>query len=120
MIAAMNSALRGDHVADQVDTVGQVIPRGTTGAMFAGGLVGDEVGGAVGGAGRTLAGRSRSKQPQHLVFKLPRAGLAASVRGRVNVRILTLQAPDGTPVELEGNRLSATHGKDVIDALRAS
>jgi hypothetical protein len=155
MIAAMNAALRRDGVDDQVDTVGQFIPRGTTGGMFAGGLVGDEIGGLLGPAGDAVgtvggalagargaaqarglppallvgvspqwvygsAGRSRSREPQQLVFRLPRAGLAASVRQRVNVRILPLQATDGSRVELEGNRLPITHSKDVIDALRPS
>jgi hypothetical protein len=155
MIAAMNSALHRDGIVDQVDTVGQFIPRGTTGGMFAGGLVGDEVGGLLGPAGDAVgtlggmlagtrgaakarglppvmlvgvspqwvygfAGRSRTREPQQLVFRLPRAGLAASVRQRVNVRVLTLEASDGSRVDLEGNRLPITHSKDVIDALRAS
>ncbi len=154
MVAAMNSALRRDHIDDQVDTVGQFIPRGTTGSMFAGGLVGDSVGGMLGPAGDAVgtvggalagahgaararglpdamvvgvsptsvygfAGRSRSREPHELVFRLPREGLTASVRGRVNVRVLTLQARDGSRIELEGNRLPVTHSKDVIDALRA-
>jgi hypothetical protein len=154
MIAAMNSALRRDGIDDQVDTVGQFIPRGTTGGMFAGGLVGDEIGGLLGPAGDAVgtvggalagargaakaqglppallvgvspqwvygfAGRSRSRVPHQLVFRTPRAGLTATVLQRVNVRILTLQANDGSRIDLEGNRLPVTHSKDVIDALRA-
>lgn len=66
-----------------------------------------------------FAGRSRSRVPQQLVFRLPRAGLEVSVRQRVNVRTLTLATADGSArVELEGNRLPITHSKDVIDALR--
>jgi hypothetical protein len=154
MTTAVNSALRRDRIDDHVGTVGQFIPRGTTGGMFAGGLVGDEIGGllgpaadAIGSVGGALAGargaararglppamlvgvspqwvygfagRSRSDEPQQLVFRLPREGLAASVRQRANVRILTLQAADGSRVELEGSRLPITHSKDVIDALRS-
>ena len=123
--------------------------------MFAGGLVGDELGGVLGpagdavgtvggalagarGAARTqglpralvvgvsprwvygFAGRSRSHEPHELAFRLPRDGLTASVRQRVNVHVLTLQTSDGSRVELEGNRLPITHSKDVIDALRAT
>ena len=122
--------------------------------MFAGGLVGDEVGkplgsvgdsvGTVGGAlagahgvarSRGLppamvvgvserwvygfAGRSRSKVPNELVFRLPRAGLTVSVGQRVNVRTLTLVGGDETTrVELEGSRVPLSHSKDVIDELR--
>jgi hypothetical protein len=53
-----------------------------------------------------------------LVFEVPRAGLAAKVHGRVNVRLLELiHSESGSKIELEGNRLPVTHSKDVIDAL---
>lgn len=64
-----------------------------------------------------FAGRSRSKEPHELVFRLARAGLAVSVSQRLNVRTLTLVSGDGTRIELEGNRLPITHSKDVIDEL---
>jgi hypothetical protein len=153
MIAGMNSALSRDGIDDQVVTVGQFAPRGATGGMFVGGLVGDEVGGLVGadaigvvggalagarGAARMrglppallvgvsddyvygFAGRSRTREPRELVFKVPRSGLSVTVRARVNVRVLVLATPDGSRVELEGNRLPITHSSDVIKALRSS
>lgn len=67
-----------------------------------------------------FAGRSRTREPGQLVFKVPRAGLSVSVQPRVNVRVLVLATPDGSSrVELEGNRLPITHSKDVIEALRS-
>jgi hypothetical protein len=118
------------------------------GGLAADGLVGDAVGlggvatvgGAVAGgraAGRLrnlpqrmlvgvsndfvygFEGRSRSRAPGRLVFRLPRADLEVSVGQRANVRTLTLSSPaTQTTIELEGNRLPITHSKDVIDALR--
>lgn len=64
-----------------------------------------------------FAGRSRCREPQRLLFRLPRAGLSASVHARVYVRTLSLRTADGSIVELEGNRLPITHSKDVIDSL---
>ncbi|UYM07507.1 hypothetical protein [Solicola gregarius] len=66
-----------------------------------------------------FAGRSRSKEPHELVFRLGLEGLAVSVGQRLNVRTLTLLSGDGTTrIELEGNRLQISHSKDVIDELR--
>lgn len=66
-----------------------------------------------------FAGRSRSKEPQELVFRLPRTGLTVSVGQRVNVRTLTLVSGDNTArVELEGKRPPISHSEDVIDELR--
>lgn len=66
-----------------------------------------------------FAGRSRSKVPHELVFRLPRAGLEVSVGQRVNVRTLMLVSGDGaTRIELEGSRLPISHSKNVIDELR--
>lgn len=152
MVEAMNAALTHQGFDDTVSAVGQFNPRGATGAMFAGGLAGDELGGLAGSAGDAIgtvggamaarhgaasaralpvdmlvgvstdwvygfAGRSRSREPQQLVFRFPRAGLTATVHARANVRTLSLRAADGSAVELEGNRLPITHSKDVIDAL---
>lgn len=154
MLAAVNAALRREGFDDETIAAGQFAPRGATGGMFSGGMVGDEVGGlmsspadSVGTVGGALAGahgvarsrglpsamvvgvsegwvygfagRSRSREPRELVFRLTRAGLAVSIRQRLNVRTVTLISGDGTTrVELEGNRLPITHSKDVIDELR--
>ncbi len=152
MVAAMNAALSHQGFDDTVSVAGQFNPRGASGAMFAGGFVGDGIGGLAGPAGDAIgtvggalgarrgmaaahglpvdmivgvsaewvygfAGRSRSREPQRLVFRLPRAGLTATVQGRVNVRTLCLTTADGSRVELEGNRLPITHSKDVMEAL---
>ena len=77
----------------------------------------------VGVTGTTVygfAGRSRHRAPTELVFQVPRAGLTAKVHTRVNVRVLELvHDGSGSAIELEGNRLPATHSKDVIEALTA-
>lgn len=155
MIKAMDAALTHQGFDDRVVAVGQFIPRGSTGAMFAGGLAGDEIGGLLGPAGDAIgtaggalagsrgvadsrglpsallvgvsaqrvygfAGRSRSREPQQLVFCLARTGLVVAVHQRINVRTLTLATADSsTRIELEGNRLPITHSKDVIDVLTA-
>ena len=63
-------------------------------------------------------GRSRSKEPGAMVFKVARAGLKVKVHQRVNVRVLELIHPESTSrIELEGSRLPVTHSKDVIEAL---
>jgi hypothetical protein len=152
LINAVNAAVQHRGMDDQVEAAGQFTPRGSTGAMFGGGLVagtvGDllpagldgvaTVGGAIGASrgvakARNLppymlvgvstnwvygfAGRSRSREPQQLVFRMPRAGLDVTVHQRVNVRTVTLTGADGSRIELEGNRMPLTHSKDVIDAL---
>ncbi len=50
MVAAMNTALSHQGFADTVVVAGQFNPRGASGAMFAGGLVGDRIGGFAGSA----------------------------------------------------------------------
>jgi hypothetical protein len=49
MIAAMESALQGLGVSEKIEAVGQFMPRGHTGALFAGGLIGDSLVGSLGG-----------------------------------------------------------------------
>lgn len=49
MIEAMDNALRMLGVSEKVEAVGQFQPRGHTGAMFAGGLVGDSLTDSLGG-----------------------------------------------------------------------
>ena len=110
-----------------------------------GGSVGEAVGGAAGVLGGMRAnaaahgmpefmlvgvtadgvygfeGRSRSKEPGAMVFKVARAGLEVQVHKRVNVRVLELIHPESNSrIELEGSRVPLTHSKDVIEALSES
>jgi hypothetical protein len=65
-----------------------------------------------------LQSKSRNKEPEDLVFHMPREGTEVKVHKRVNVRLLELiDAASGARVELEGNRVPMTHSKDVIAAL---
>jgi hypothetical protein len=48
MIEIVADALRENGVPDEVTAAGQFLPRGHTGSMFAGGLVGDSLGGGSG------------------------------------------------------------------------
>jgi hypothetical protein len=51
MIAAVQAALDHIGIDDRIEEVGQFEPRGQSGALFAGGMIGSEVGGAFGGVG---------------------------------------------------------------------
>jgi hypothetical protein len=63
-------------------------------------------------------GRSRSKAPGAMVFRLGRTGLEVKVHRRVNVRVVELIHPEsGSRIELEGSRVPVAHTKDVISAL---
>jgi hypothetical protein len=53
MVASVEVALRGLGVADEVVAAGQFLPRGHTGSMFAGGMIGDSLG--LGGAADSAA-----------------------------------------------------------------
>ena len=65
-----------------------------------------------------LQSKSRNKEPEDLVFNMPREGTEVKVHKRVNVRVLELiDESSGARVELEGNRVPMTHSKDVIAAL---
>jgi hypothetical protein len=65
-----------------------------------------------------LQSRSRNREPEDLVFHMPREGTEVKVHRRVNVRLLELiDTASGARVELEGNRVPMTHSKDVIAAL---
>jgi hypothetical protein len=65
-----------------------------------------------------MAMRSRRKEPDALVFALPRSAVTAKVHQRVNVRVLELIRNDtGARIELEGSRIPVTHSHDVITAL---
>ncbi|MEU8227258.1 hypothetical protein [Kribbella sp. NPDC048915] len=153
MERVVQQALTRDGISDRVIAAGQFNPRGQTGSLFAGGLVGDslgEIGGSVGEAVGDVAGgiggmranaaahgmpefmlvgvtadgvygfegRSRSKEPGAMVFKVLRAGLEVKVHQRVNVRVLELIHPEtNSRIELEGSRLPLTHSNDVIEVL---
>jgi hypothetical protein len=54
MVAAVQAALDHHGIDDTVREVGQFMPRGTTGSMFAGGMIGGEVGGAFGQVGDAI------------------------------------------------------------------
>jgi hypothetical protein len=146
MLQLAQDALTARGIDDRLLAVGQFNPRGHTGGMFAGGLIGDDVGGSIGvGAGSIagmraadaasglpeamlvgvsdshvygLAAKTRHSEPTEIVFQLPRSGVTAKVHQRVNVRILELiDDASGSRIELEGNRLPVTHSRDVIDQL---
>ena len=51
MIASMETALHELGVAEKIGAVGQFQPRGHTGSMFAGGLIGDSLTSSLGGLG---------------------------------------------------------------------
>jgi hypothetical protein len=53
MVGSVGAALRELGVADEVVAAGQFLPRGHTGSMFAGGMVGDSLG--LGGAADSAA-----------------------------------------------------------------
>ena len=123
MVRAVQAALDHHGIDDTIHEVGQFMPRGASGSMFAGGLIGSELGGAVGLAAGTLGGMAadsasrgmplqmlvgasdsavygfqmpaggRRKEPHDLVFRVPRDGLEVKVHSRVNVRVLELIDP---------------------------
>lgn len=54
MIRAVQAALDDRGINDTVAEVGQFSPRGMSGSMFAGAMIGDEVGDALGGVGEAV------------------------------------------------------------------
>jgi hypothetical protein len=130
MIAAMETALEARGIEDKLVAVGQFAPRGQSGGMSVGGLIGDAAGvagtaaGTFGGwyvAGKAeglppammvgvssttvygFGGWSRSKPPKDLLFTVPRSGLDVEVHQRVGVRVLELiDKESGSRIELEG------------------
>jgi hypothetical protein len=65
-----------------------------------------------------LHAETRRREPDRILFAVPRAGLTVNVHQRVNVRVLELiDEQTGSRIELEGNRLPVTHAKDVIHLL---
>jgi hypothetical protein len=55
MIQSVEVALRGLGVSEEVTAAGQFQPRGHTGSMFAGGMIGDSLAGGLGGAADSVA-----------------------------------------------------------------
>lgn len=54
MVEIVEQALQQLGVREQVVAAGQFMPRGHTGSMFAGGLVGDSLAGSAGGLGDAI------------------------------------------------------------------
>jgi hypothetical protein len=153
IVDVVNEALASAGIQDTVIAAGEFNPRGHSGAGFAGGLMGGDIGDAIGspagGVGtvggymagtrahdaatglpeRMVVGVSETTvygfagnraHPKALAFRVPRAGLEATVHQRVNVRVLELiETESGSRIELEGMRLPITHSKDVIEALNS-
>ncbi len=55
MVRSVEVALSGVGVSDEVTAAGQFLPRGHTGSMFAGGLIGDSVAEGLGSAADSVA-----------------------------------------------------------------
>ena len=51
MVKAVQAALETHGINDAIEVVGQFEPRGSSGSLFAGGMIGSEVGGAFGEVG---------------------------------------------------------------------
>lgn len=54
LIDLVQSGLAGLGVTEQVEAAGQFAPRGHTGSMFAGGLIGEDIGSGFGGVGDSI------------------------------------------------------------------
>ena len=63
MVEIVESALRELGVPEEVTAAGQFMPRGHTGSMFAGGLVGDSLTGSLGWPTRSAPSAVRSPEP---------------------------------------------------------
>jgi hypothetical protein len=144
MIKAVQVAVDDAGIDDTIREVGQFEPRGMTGSLFAGGFIGDELAGSIGGAVGSVAGmhanaasrglpmhmmvgasdttiygfrmeHGRKSPPHDMVFRVPRADVKVNVRARVNVRVLELvDEATASKIELEGNRIPITHSHDLI------
>ena len=86
MVKAVQAALDSQGIDDKIEVVGQFEPRGTTGAIFAGGMIGGEVGGAFGGvadAVGTGAGMLGGIEAASQVQGLPRQMLVGASQSTV-------------------------------------
>ena len=117
--------LAGGELSGMID-VGEGV--GVGAAFLAGEHAADAASGLpermlIGVSSRTVYGfaaRSPHDEPMDLVFSLPRSDLTVNVHKRVYVRVLELiDEASGSRIELEGDRLSGAHSKDVIKALGA-
>lgn len=149
MVQKVQNALVRLGIDDELLAAGIFFPRGHTGGAFAGGLLGDDIGGSVGMAGGVLAGqhaadarsglpermlvgvskamvygfdthREHEREPTEMVFRLQRSGLEVKVHQRVNVRVVELiDRESGAKVELEGQRLPGFGISEVLHALES-
>jgi hypothetical protein len=55
MVQSIETALAQLGVPEEVEAAGEFQPRGHTGSMFAGGFIGDAIGGSLGGVGDSIA-----------------------------------------------------------------
>jgi hypothetical protein len=65
MVEAVQQALTGRGIEEEVVAAGQFNPRGHTGGMFAGGLLGDEAGSKLGGAADAIGTAAGSLAGMH-------------------------------------------------------
>src|SRR6186713_1368354 len=128
LIERTTEVLAESGAPENVEAAGIFNPRGHTGSMFAGGIVGGAVAGAkvhdattglpewlvvavtpTSVVGFDTDGRRRPTRP---IFRFARSELETKVHQRVNVRILELIHKDtGSSVQLEGNRIPLLHTK---------
>jgi hypothetical protein len=119
MVKAVNAALGTHGIDDTVEVAGQFQPRGTSGSMFAGGLIGGEVGGAFGDVGQAigvgagaLGGIEASKRAGAMPFQMLVGASPTHVYGfkmhgldgrRSEPRDLVFQVPrEGLDVNVHG------------------
>jgi hypothetical protein len=101
MIAAAQAALDHMGIDDRIEEVGQFEPRGESGALFAGGMIGSEVGGAFGDVGDAIgvglgavggieASAASSGLPSHMLV----GASASTIYGFRMARMGRKDAPD--------------------------
>jgi hypothetical protein len=116
MIAAVQAALDHTGIDDTIAEVGQFQPRGMTGSMFAGGMIGSEIGDVFGGIGDAVGtgagvlggveanSASRGMPTQMLVGASPTMVYGFKMRSRAKEpHDLVFQVPrDGLQVKVHG------------------
>ena len=108
MVESVETALRDLGDSEAVTAAGQFQPRGHTGSMFAGGMIGDSLAGGAGGLADSVAttgGALAGARMHDAASGLPTNMLVDKLH-----RVLH---------PARGNRIPLTHSKDVIDVLRA-